>query len=181
MSKILSDALVIRTAAAQRRLRELQTAHVEKPSADHMRMALKELQQTLEELGVATEQLQAATDDLAQARREALACAERYRDLHEGLPHPCILTDHAACVDEANRLAATLLNVARHYLPGKPLLLFLPDREEYFRLLSNVRETGTASSRALLRPRDRKARPVKIDVTALAHQRRWCWVISEAS
>lgn len=181
MSKMLTDALVVRTATAHKRLVDLQSRQAEKPSPEHTRVALRELQEVLEELRVATEQLHAATDDLAEARREALASAERYRELHEGLPLPCILTNDSACVDEANTLAASLLNVARHYLPGKPLLLFLPERDSYFRILDSVRETGAGSGRALLRPRDRKPRPVNINVTALAHQVRWCWVISEAS
>jgi PAS domain-containing protein len=181
MSKMLTDALIGRTAAAQKRLMELQARQVEKPSAEHTRVALRELQDVLEELRVATEQLHAATDDLALARREALASAERYKELHEGLPLPCILTDDSACVDQANTLAATLLNVARHYLPGKPLLLFLPERDSYFGILNSVRETGTGSTRALLRPRDRKPKPVNINVTSLPHQLRWCWVISDAS
>jgi PAS domain-containing protein len=181
MSKMLTDALVVRAAAAQKRLSELQVRQAEKPSAEHTRVALRELQDVLEELRVATEQLHAATDDLSQARREALASAERYRELHEHLPLPCILTDDSACVDQANTLAATLLNVARHYLPGKPLLLFLPERDAYFSILNSVRETGSGASRALLRPRDRKPKPVNINVTVLPHQVRWCWVISDAS
>lgn len=181
MSKMLTDALIVRAAAAQKRLSELQARQAEKPSAENTRVVLRELQDVLEALRVATEQLHAASDDLAHARREALASAERYRELHEHLPLPCILTDDSACVDQANSLAATLLNVARHYLPGKPLLLFLPERDAYFSILNSVRETGAGSGRALLRPRDRKPKPVNINVTALPHQVRWCWVISEAS
>jgi hypothetical protein len=182
MNNTLAHALMARAATAQRRLTTLEErSDLAKASPDAMKSVLRELSDVLEELRVATEQLQAASDDLAAARREAVGHAERYHELHEGLPLPCVLTNEAACVDEANMLAATLLNVARPFLPGKPLLLFLPERETYFRLLDDVRSGGTAGGKAMLRPRDRKPRPVTISVTALPNQLRWCWLFSEAS
>jgi PAS domain-containing protein len=181
MNNTLAQALTARAATARRRLaafegRQVTGAH---PSADGMKAAMREVSDLLEELRVATEQLYAASDDLALARREAIANAERYRELHEGLPLPCILTNESGDVDEANTLAATLLNVARPYLAGKPLLLFLPEREQYFGMLDRVRTEGSAGERLMVRPRDRRPRQVRIDVTALPHQLRWCWVFSE--
>jgi PAS domain-containing protein len=181
MNNTLAHALVARAAAAQKRLALLES-RVDvgsKPSADMLRTALRELEEVLEELRVATEQLHAASDDLMAARRDAVAHAERYRELHEGLPVPCILTDPEATVDEANGHAAALLNVARPYLQGKSLLLFMPDRDQYFRMLERVRAEGAATDRAILRPRDRKPRAVSVGVTALSSQARWCWVFSD--
>ena len=181
MNTNLAHALMTKTAAAQKRLATLEgrEAVATKPSAEAMRAALRELSEVLEELRVATEQLHAAFDDLTVARQEALANAARYRELHEGLPLACILSDQDGQVEQANALAATLLNVAKPYLPGKPLLLFLPERESYFRLLDQVRSAGSATQRAMLRPRDRKPRPVSIGVASLPQQLRWCWVFSE--
>jgi PAS domain-containing protein len=182
MNNTLAQALVARAEAARKRLvtLEMRVGQDNKPSADTMRVALRELADVLEELQVATEQLHTASDDLLAARREAVAHAERYRELHEGLPVACILTDLEGCVDEANGHAATLLNVARPYLAGKPLLLFMPEREHYFKMLERVRQEGRAAERAILRPRDRKPRSVSVGVAALAGQSRWCWVFSEA-
>ncbi|HEY7498845.1 MAG TPA: PAS domain-containing protein [Vicinamibacterales bacterium] len=183
MNNTLAHSLVARAAAAQKRLALLE-GRVDvgsKPSAEMMKAALRELGEVLDALRVATEQLHAASDDLMAARRDAVAHAERYRELHEGLPVPCILTDPEACVDEANGHAAALLNVARPYLTGKPLLLFMPERDQYFRMLERIRVDGSTTDRATLRPRDRKPRTVSIGVTALANQARWCWVFSEVS
>jgi PAS domain-containing protein len=179
----LAEVLVARAATARKRLSALEGRidRSSRPSPDTLKMALRELGDLLEALHVATEQLQAVADDLIAARRDAVAHADRYRELHEGLPVPCILTDPEGCVDEANTLAATLLNVARPYLAGKPLLLFMPERDHYFRMLERVRSEGSAAERAILRPRDRKPRPVTVGVSALTGQMRWCWVFSDAS
>ena len=72
------------------------------------------------------------------------------------------------------------LNVARPYLPGKPLLLFMPERDQYFGILERVRADGNASDRAVLRPRDRKPRVVNVGVAALSNQMRWCWIFFES-
>ena len=183
MNNSLAQALAARAAAARKRLTGLEGRIDEGDGASRvtLRLALRELGDVLEELHVASEQLYAASDDLVAARRDAVEHAERYRELHEGLPVPCILTNPEGCVDEANGHAATLLNVAGRYLVGKPMLLFMPERDQYFRMLERVRAEGTAADRAMLRPRDRKPRPVTVGVTALSSQSRWCWVISDAS
>jgi nitrogen-specific signal transduction histidine kinase len=91
----------------------------------------------------------------------------------------CVLTNEHGTVDEANGHASKLLNVASAYLTGKPLLLYLPQRDLYFQLLDEVNHEGTARARAMLRPRDRKPFEVNVTVTALKRQVRWCWVFLE--
>jgi PAS domain-containing protein len=171
----------MRAAAAQKTLNELERRLDQREGRlrSSMTSALKELSDVLEALQVASEQLNTFSDALAFARSEAVALAERYRELHEGLPLPCVLTNDSGNVDEANSLAATLLNVARPYLPGKPLLLFLPEREQYFQFIESLQRVGNAAGRAQLRPRDRKPREVQINANALPHQSRWCWVFSD--
>jgi PAS domain-containing protein len=180
MSSMLTQALMARAAAAHKRLGALQARDEsgKLSSPDAMKTALRELNDLLEELRMATEQLQAASDDLALARREAGLQAERYHELHENLPLPCILTDDAGCVNEANTLAARMLNVTRLRLPGKPLLLFVPAREQYFQLLEKVRSSGVAADRLLVRPRDKRPRQVGINITTLPNQLKWCWVFT---
>lgn len=178
---MLSEALVARAAAAHKRLAALKERTSEQTSGTSatLRTALRELNDLLEELQLATEQLQSASDDLAAARREASVHTEHYRELHENLPLPCVLTDDMGCVNEANSLAARLLNVARVRLPGKPLLLFIPQREQYFQLLEKVRSDGAGADRLLMRPRDKRPREVGINITSLPHQAKWCWVFTE--
>lgn len=180
---MLSEALIARAAAAQRRLAALQNrdAEAKRSSPDGLRTALRELSDMLEELRLATEQLQSASDDLAAARREASLRTEHYQELHENLPLPCVLTDDAGCVNDANSLAARLLNVARVRLPGKPLLLFMPQRDQFFHLIDKVRADGVGADRLLMRPRDKRPREVAINVTTLPAQAKWCWLFIEKS
>jgi PAS domain-containing protein len=181
MNSQFAYTLMMRADAARKRLAQLEAQHDASPrrSTDAMRTALRELNDILEELRTATEQLQTAMDDVVAARQQAVAFEERYYQLQEGLPRPLILTTETGCVDEANNLAADLLNVARRYLLGKPLLLFIPDREQYFQMLEEVREKGSSGGRVTLRPREQKPRQVTVDVCALPQQMRWCWLISE--
>ena len=181
MNQSLTRVLMTRTAAAEKRLMVLtqQYERGEKTNPHLVKAALRELSDALEELRVATEHLQVAADDLAAARREATASADAYRELYDGLPMPCVLTNERGTVDEANAHASKLLNVAAPYLSGKPLLLYLPQRDTYFRLLETVSIEGVARAKAMLRPRDRKPVQVNVTVTALKRQVRWCWVFWE--
>ena len=181
MNQSLTRVLMTRTAAAEKRLMTLTEQHErgEKGAPHLSRSALRELSEALEELRVATEHLQLAADDLATARREASIGVENYRELYEGLPLACVLTNEQGIVDEANGHASTLLNVASPYLTGKPLLLYLPQRDLYFRMLDEVAHCGFARARAMVRPRDRKPFDVIVAVTALKRQVRWCWVFWE--
>jgi len=181
MNSQLAYSLMMRADAARKRLTELEEKHLATPrrSADAMKVALRELDDVLEELRTATEQLQAAMDEVVLARKHASTFEERYHELHEGLPLPCILTNETGCVDEANGLAADLLNVAQRYLIGKPLLLFLPERDVYFQMIETAKAKGSCAGRLTLRPREQKPRQVSVDVSTLPHQVRWCWLISQ--
>jgi len=178
MNQSLTHVLMTRTAAAEKRLMALIEQHEQggKPDLKVSKSALRELNEALEELRVATEHLELAADDLAVARRDAAASAENYRELFDVLPVSCVLTNDQGIVDEANGCASRLLNVATAYLTGKPLLLYLPQRDRYFQLFEQVKADGAARARVLVRPRDRKAIEVAVSVTALKQQLRWCWV-----
>jgi PAS domain-containing protein len=181
MNQSLTRVLMTRTAAAEKRLMALTEHHErgDRSGPQLSKSALRELADALEELRVATEHLQLAADDLACARREAMAGVENYRELYEGLPMACVLTNERGTVDEANGHASKLLNVASAYLTGKPLLLYLPQRNLYFQMLDDVNNEGIARARAMLRPRDRKPFEVNVTVTALKQQVRWCWIFLE--
>jgi PAS domain-containing protein len=182
MNQNLANVLMTRAAAAEKRLMALSHHQEsgERTASQLIKSALRELGEVLEELRVATEQLQLASDDIAAARREATLNADRYRELFEGLPLPCVTTTETGCVEQANVRAAKLLNVASAYLSGKPLLLYLPQRDAYFQILEQVKTTGSCVTRALVRPRDRKPIETSLNVSALKQQTRWCWVFGEA-
>lgn len=178
MNQTLTHALLTRAAAVEKRLMVMAQQYDSgvKPTPQLVKSALRDLGEALEALRVATEQLQLASDDIAAARREAALNADRYRELYEGLPMACLMTDDDGLVVEANTFASRLLNVSAPYLAGKPLLLYLPQRDAYFELLERVKKDGYATARTVLRPRDRKPVDVTLTVGALKQQSRWCWM-----
>src|SRR5262245_34413944 len=183
MNSQFAYTLMMRTEAARKHIEELQASKDSTPrrSADAMRSALRELNDVLDELSTATEQLQTAMEDVVVARHQASAFEERYHQFQEALPLPCILTNEGGCVDEANGLASDLLNVAQRYLVGKPLLLFLPERDHYFQMVEDARERGWTRGQLTLRPREQKPRSVTVGVSTLPQQLRWCWLFSEVA
>jgi len=86
MNQSLTQVLMTRTAAAEKRLMALTEQHERgKPDSKLSKSALRELTEALEELRVATEHLELAADDLAAARRDAAINAENYRELFDVL------------------------------------------------------------------------------------------------
>jgi PAS domain S-box-containing protein len=69
---------------------------------------------------------------LCNEREEAVGVEQaRYRDLLEFLPGPYLTTDLGGIVREANRAAATLLEVAPRFLVGKPLAAYVADEDRW--------------------------------------------------
>lgn len=91
--------------------------------------ALEELQTALEELHVAEEELKAQNEQLAIAREEVEAERQRYHELFEFAPDGYLVTDELGIIREANRAAASLLNVSQKFLVGKPLINYIPQEE----------------------------------------------------
>lgn len=84
------------------------------------------------ELGVASEEIQVAIEELQQQNRELLrlqqqlsAERDRYRELFDLVPNAYLLTSSDGTIREANRSAASFLNVAQRFLIGKPISLFI--------------------------------------------------------
>lgn len=91
--------------------------------------AFEELRVTLEELQVAEEELWQQQEELETARHLVEAERQRYQDLFEFAPDGYLVTDPAGTIQEANRAAALLLNIAPQRLIGKPLSVFIPPEE----------------------------------------------------
>ena len=177
MNSTFPSSLMMKADALRRRLAALEAAP--RPSSDAIRNALRELDDVLEQLRAAAERLQIANDEVVVARQQTLVLEDRYNQLLEGLPLPVIVTDDDGRIEEANVRAADLLNVAQRYLHGKPLLLFLPDREEYFAMIGELRAVGCTFRSLTLRPREQRPRKVTMGVSVIPSSLRWCWQVSE--
>lgn len=91
--------------------------------------ALETLQNALEELHVAEEEIKAQNEELAIARNEVEAERQRYQDLFEFAPDGYLVTDPAGIVCESNYAAASLLNVPKSALIGKPLANYIDPKD----------------------------------------------------
>ncbi len=177
------QALSMKTAAAMTRLSELELKK-ERPGADGRvtALALRELQSALEELRVAIDHLHEISDGLAATRGETQALGGRYDELLDAMPVACLFTDDEGIVRSANDAAARLLNISARHLAGKPLLLFVADREYFTSLLkSSGLEPNPVTTHLTVRPRDRKSRVVSVHVRHLPQHGRRCWFFSPES
>jgi len=92
-------------------------------------LAVEELRNSLEELHIAEEELRQQNEELVATRQQLELERQRYHDLFEFSPDGYLVTDAKGNIKEANRAAATLLNLSQKYLVGKPLLSFVPQEE----------------------------------------------------
>lgn len=88
---------------------------------------LEELQLALEELHVTEEELRQQNEELLMARETIELERQRYVELFESAPDGYLVTDLCGTVQEANQVAARLLNIDPKYLVGKPLASFIPE------------------------------------------------------
>ena len=89
-------------------------------------VAFKELGIASEELQVAAEEIFQQAEALAEIRAEIEFERQRYQDLLEFMPNAYLVTDTEGKILEANRAAATLLNVHPSFLLNKLLINFIP-------------------------------------------------------
>lgn len=173
-------SLSMKAAAAATRLTELELKK-ERPGGDGSRVisvALRELQSALEELRVAIEHLDKMSDTIAEARVVSQDAVARYDELIDAMPLPCVFTNDAGVVQTANDAAARLFNISARHLAGKPLLLFVADRDEFLTLLRETTvEPEPVSAELTIRPRDRKPRAVSLLVRNLPRHGQRCWFL----
>jgi PAS domain-containing protein len=175
------QTLTVRTTAALGRLADLQRRadQAANGSAPVVKPALRELTSALEELQVANEHLQAQLNELGTAHARVNDLTRRFNEFVQVLPLACLWTDSAGVILDANDVAAALLNVARPRLAGKPLMLFLAERQPFFDALAalNAPGGGAAELELIVRPRERRPRPAQVTARALTEDSRWCWFI----
>jgi len=148
--------------------------------------ALEELQVALEELRVAEEELRAQNEELRSARAQVEAERQRYHDLFEFAPDGYLVTDNTGIIREANRAAATLLNVSQQYLLGKPLINFIPyeERRIFRAKLTQLHQVDWMQEWEInLRPRDSKAFDAALTVSTVrdwqGNSAGWRWLLRD--
>jgi len=177
--------LTLRTATAVGRLAELQRRAErlnEKPSTVD-KSALQELSTALEELQVANEALQTQLDELNEIRAQSERVQNSLTEFAQALPVAAVWTDHAGVIDKGNESASQLLNIGKHHLVGKPLMLFVTDRGTLFGALRTLCEGEGVSAvdvEITLRPRERRPRKMKLSGRRLQHDTRCVWFLMDA-
>ncbi len=131
------------------------------------RLTLEKLQTTLEELRVTEEELRTQNEELLATRHELELQRARYQALFELAPDAYLVTTPDGKILEANQAAAELLAVRPRYLPGKPVLVFVPeeDRRDFRDRLNCLSGEGPRVLwEARLQPRSGKVREVLVSV-----------------
>jgi PAS domain-containing protein len=144
--------------------------------------ALEELSTALEELQVANEQLQIQIDELAQTRAASSGAYQAREEFANAVPIPVLWTNAAGVIDRGNDAASQLLNIGRHHLPGKPLMLFVTDRAALFAAVRSLCETGNLPSvdiEITIRPRERRPRKMRLRGCRLEHDERCVWFLHD--
>ena len=134
------DIFLQQIQALQGRLDTLyQDTNTLPPSKDLMLpTALKELGTTSEELHMAAEELLQQTEAVVSLQQQLEVERQRYKDLFEFMPDAYLVTNVQGKIQEANRVAATLLGVEQSQLQGKLLINFVPvERRSIFRAKLN--------------------------------------------
>lgn len=98
------------------------------------------LPSALKELGIVSERLQLAAKMLYQQNEQLLLAdqtvkteRQRYQELLEFIPDPCLLTDATGIIQETNRAAAELLNLPQTLVIGQSLTAFIaPETRKQF-------------------------------------------------
>ena len=131
---------------ARRRFEFLQATagQASSTSSPDLYEALEELSGSLEELQTLQEELNRSNEELSIAWARTKAEQQRYQELFDFAPDAYLITDRHGTIRDVNRTAATLLNVTREHLIGKPLATFIPveKHRSYYHVLSEILRKG---------------------------------------
>lgn len=134
------DAFAEKFASTQRYLESVLLQGQQADTSDILSEAMATLSSTLEELHVVSEELNAQTEELTASNQMLAAERRRYRELFEFAPYGYLVTDLQGIIREANRTAATLLNIPTRTLIGKPLsvLVAIAEHHQFYSLLNQL-------------------------------------------
>ncbi|HEY9747608.1 MAG TPA: helix-turn-helix domain-containing protein [Allocoleopsis sp.] len=168
------EVLLRHMAGMNGRLSRLYEAANESTSAplELLPTAFKELGVASEELQVAIEELQHQNHSLLHLQDQLAAERDRYRELFDLVPNAYLITSFDGTIQEANRSAASLLNVAQRFLMGKPILNFvLPEYRPMFRqqMLQMPQMERSQEWELPIQPREASAFVVSATVCTVTH------------
>jgi PAS domain-containing protein len=155
----------------------------EKPSP-LAKSALAELSTVLEELQVANEALQAQVDELNAVRVSVETVQHAMEEFVRLVPVAALWTDRGGIIEKGNDAASQLLNIGKHHLHGKPLMLFITDRATLFAALRSLCDNeGVAEVdvEITVRPRERRPRRMKLCGRRLEHDTQCVWFLHDAA
>jgi PAS domain-containing protein len=178
----LRESLTVRTVSAMRRLADLEQKgkNLPEPKSSVLRTALRELENALEELRVASEQLNVMIDEMAEARSGAHRVEAQFNEFRNLLPIGCVITDADGQISGANVAAGDLLNVAPRHLIGKPLSLYMVDRDRFFTMINGARLAHERLKGELaVRPRERRPRMMGVQLGQTAKGEELVWFFQE--
>jgi len=177
-------SLTLRTATAVGRLAELQrrAQHTRDQPSAITKAALQELSMALEALQAANEQLRMQSDELAASRAESSVAQHAQDEFANAVPIAVLWTDRSGVIVKGNDSASQLLNIGKHHLAGKPLMLFVTDRAVLFTAVHSLCETAAVPSidvEITVRPRERRPRRMRLRGCRLEHDSRCVWFLHE--
>lgn len=178
--------LTLRTATAVGRLAELQrrAERVNEKQSPVAKSALTELSTALEELQVANEELQSQLEELTTARQTIENSLRAMDEFAQAMPVAAVWTDRVGTIEKGNEAASQLLNIGKHHLQGKPLMLFITDRGALFSALRSLCESDgvpTVDVEVTVRPRERRPRRMKLCGRRLRYETRCVWFLYEVA
>ncbi|MEC4816362.1 MAG: ATP-binding protein [Scytonema sp. PMC 1069.18] len=159
-----------------------------KPQQDLLLQAFEQLRVSLEELHVAEEELRQQNEELAYAHQEVELERQRYQELFDLAPDGYLVTNVEGKILEANQAAATLLNISKNFLIGKPVVNFIPeeDRRDFRSQLLRLGDIERIQEWEIrLQPRNARRIHASLSITTV-HDREsktigWRWLVRDIS
>lgn len=135
INKVDIDKFVQQAQIINRRLIDLYDSAGTVPFIqDVLAKAFMELGYASEIVKLAIEALYQQNEALIETRHLVEVKHQRYQDLFDFAPDGYLVTDPQGLIREANFAAATLLNIQKHYLVGKPIISFVTlEERRHFR------------------------------------------------
>lgn len=157
-------------------------------SAEAVDSVWKDLGIAAEELQVANEELSQQSDQIAQMLQDASVQHRYYQNLINHIPEAYLTTTLEGKIQEANPIAAALLNLPQSMLIGKPLVTFVPPEQRMlFRteMLRVAQENRPYSWSCWFQPQNLTPIHLTLTVSAAAHvqqeQSSLHWILREAN
>lgn len=128
--------------------------------------ALEDLQMIYEQMQTTLDAAGVVEKVLIQQNQQIIEAYEYYYDLFQSLPIAYLVTDAEGVILHANQAIADLLKVPQRYLIGKPLILYIAerDRPDFYLKLTQVSQSSLQAWQTTVCPRDGSSLAVELHV-----------------